>query len=113
MERSSRMQWPYPSEDQDPWFEAFKALVDASDTAAYAARENMNILFMNGGNLTFDAGVNSLTWATAIEALSPIEGYLVSLVGASGPPYSVTITDGQVLYFNTVRAPGANATVEV
>jgi hypothetical protein len=112
MERSSRMQWPFPSEDQDPWYEAFQALIDASDTAAYAGRENTNIVLMKGGELTFDAATDTLTWEVAIEALSPIEGFLVSIIGASGPPYSLTVTDGQVIYFNIVRAPSENVSVQ-
>jgi hypothetical protein len=106
------MRWPFPSEDQDPWYGAFTALVQAMDAAAYAGREDRNIILTKGGDVAFDAGTNTLTWSDEIEIVSPNEGFIISIKGTSSTPsYSLNVEDGELIFFQIVRAPTASTSV--
>lgn len=105
------MLWPYPSEDTDPWWEQFKAFIEAADASAYASREDRNLVVTSGGTFSFDAGTDELIWSSAIQVYSPVEGFLVSVVSPSGAPHTLIVPDGSAVYFNTVRAPGTNVQV--
>lgn len=106
MPNSPRMSWPYPAENQDPWFDSFQEMVSQQDASAYAAREDRQLVMAGGGNFSFDAGANSLSWSATFEILSPVTGFRLSMAAGS-----VTMEDGQALYVNLVRAPTQNVTV--
>lgn len=103
MPNSPRTQLPYPSENADPFFEAFVAMVNSIDASLYAVRENRDITIMNGGTLTFNSSTGVLTWSTAIELFSSIAGYVWVI-----PAGSATLNDGDLIYVTLVRAPPAN-----
>jgi hypothetical protein len=100
------MTWPYPAENQDPWFDAFVGLIIAIDYSGYAAREDRNIILMGGGIISFDAALNTLSWASPIVLLAPNTGFLWTI-----PAGSVTLFDGRLLYVDLVRAPTAPTTL--
>lgn len=103
MPTSPRLALPYPAENQDPWFDAFEALVNAIDSSLYAEQEDRNTLLMRGGMFSFDAGADQLSWSDTIELLSASVGFLWTVAANT-----VIIEDGQVLYAVTVRAPTVN-----
>lgn len=107
-ESSPRMQWSYPSENEDPWWEKFVDLIRGMDASGYAAREDRNLLIMGGGTVAWNSGTGVLSWSSAIEFLSPNTGFLNQI-----PAGSVTIADGQVVRGNVARALGANASMAV
>ena len=104
MPTSSRMRWPYPSEDQNPWYEAFKGLVTALDASGYASREDRHLICAGGGTLSWAAPV--FTWTAPIKISAAIPGFLWQLDAGS-----VSIDDGQVLYVTLTRGITANQTV--
>ena len=106
MPDSPRMEWPIPTENQNPWYEAFVALVSAQDASAFAAREDRQIIMLGGGTVSWTAP--TLTWDAPISLTAPIEGFLWTIQAGS-----VTIEDGQALYATLVRGPTANTAVAV
>lgn len=103
MPNSSRMTWPYPSENQDPWFEAFKDFINAADVSAYAAREDRTLILAKGGTFLFDSISGALSWNATLEVMSPISGFRMDLLAGS-----VVLQDGQIFYVNLTRYPVSN-----
>jgi len=97
------MTFPYPSENQDPWFTAFEDFVNALDASGYAAREDRQLIPSGGGQFTLDATGDSLTWDATLEILSPISGFRIDV-----PAATVTMEDGDALYVELVRSPTTN-----
>lgn len=108
MPNTGKMIWPFPNKDSDPWFEQFETMVTAMDSSGYAAREDRNIIFGGGGDVTWDSGTGNLTWMAPIVAYSMIAGFKLSI-----PAGSINIPDTQVLYINLTRHPLTNASLAV
>ena len=106
MPNSPRMEWPIPTENQNPWYEAFVAFISAQDSSAFAAREDRQIIMLGGGVVSWAAP--TLTWTSVFRLTAPIEGFLWEV-----PIGSVTIEDGEALYATLVRGPTSNMTVSV
>jgi hypothetical protein len=102
------MLWPFPNKDSDPWFDEFESMVTFMDSSGYAAREDRNIIFSGGGDVSWDAGSSTLTWDDDFIVLSLIAGYKLTI-----PAGSTTVADGQIIYANVTRAPTQNATLGV
>lgn len=75
-------------------------MVTAMDASGYAAREDRNIIFGGGGDVTWDAGTGTLTWANPIVAYSMISGFQLSI-----PAGFLIVPDTQVVYVNLTRSP--------
>lgn len=108
MPNSSKMIWPYPSKDADPWFDTFESMVVAMDSSGYASREDRSIVLTEGGNVSFVASTGLLQWSAGIVMLSPIAGFKMTL-----PAGFVILQDGQALYVNLTRAPVGNITLSI
>lgn len=108
MPNTTKMGWPYPAENQDPWFDPFKSFVDAADAAAYAAREDRNMFLLGGGVITFTASSGSLAWSSSLFVFSPISGLLETIVAGA-----LVLADGQSAYVNVVRSPVTAPTLTV
>ena len=110
MPTTSRMTFPYPADQQDPWYDSFVGMVNALDSSCYAAREDRQIVIMGGGTISFtiDLGTDiaTLSWNSSIYIASPLTGFVWSIA-----PGSKSIVDGQMLYVNLVRAPTDNLTL--
>lgn len=105
-EQSPRMQWPFPSEDADPWFDAFVDFVRGLDASGFAGREDRNLILAGGGTLTWNAGGPGLNWSAPLIIFSPSTGFHVQL-----QPATLNPADGEVIRFDTVRNPGQNTNV--
>jgi hypothetical protein len=104
---SARMDWPFPAENQDPWFDAFQNMVIGMDVSAHAAREDRNIFMGKGGTVSWSAGApGTLSWSETLEIYSPISGFRYNLI-----PQSVFLEDGQLFYVDLVRSPTDNLTL--
>lgn len=103
-ETSPRMGWPYPSENEQPWFEIFEDFIRALDASAYAGREDRNLILMGGGTVSWDG--TTLSWSEPIEVLSPNTGLLAQI-----PAGSISPNDGQVVRGDIPRAIGINTSM--
>jgi len=103
---TSKMQWSYPGQDDDPWYEKFRQMVVGQDSSGYANREDRQIIMGGGGDVTFDSSSGALTWSAALDFYSLISGFKVSVAATT-----VVIADGEVIYLNLTRAPTQNLTV--
>jgi hypothetical protein len=100
------MEWPIPTENQNPWYEAFVAFISAQDASAFAAREDRQVIMLGGGTVSW--AVPTLTWTSVFRLTAPIEGFLWEV-----PAGTVTIEDGEALYAVLVRGPVSNTVVGV
>lgn len=104
-ESSARLGWPLPNPNEDPYYDAFLALINAIDTSVYGpAREDRNLVLMSEATVAF--GSDTLTWSAPIELLCAPQGTLWRL-----PAGSTGLSDGQMLYVLLPRAP--TGTVQV
>lgn len=103
MPNTNKMQWPFPAKDSDPWFEFFEQMTIAMDSSGYAAREDRQIIMGGGGDVTFDAGSDELSWTDPLDFYSLISGFKISV-----PAGTVSLNDGEVLYLNLTRSPTQN-----
>lgn len=106
MPDTSRMQWPYPARDTDPWFAKFDDMVTAMDASGFAAREDRHLILAEGGNFSWDLAAQRLAWDATLEIISPIAGFRNDVVANS-----VTMEEGDFLYVNLDRALTNNVTV--
>lgn len=106
MPNTRRLQWPYPSDAQEPWFDAFESMVTAQDSTGYANREDRQLILSKGGTWLWNSLTGELSWDEDLEILSPISGF--KLVVAAG---SVVLEEGEAAYVNVVRAPSASTAV--
>lgn len=100
---SSRMTFPYPTENQDPFYEEFTGMVEAIDASVYASREDRHLVVTGGGLITFTvspSGEGTLTWAQDIQVLAAITGHQWSITAGS-----ITLANNHVAYINLPRAP--------
>lgn len=103
MPNTPRMKWPYPAENQDPWYDAFENLVTQQDASVYAAREDRHLIMAKGGLWGFNATSGLASWSDTFEILSPITGFRMEFAAGS-----VNVADGQVIYADLTRSPTTN-----
>lgn len=106
MATSPLMGWPYPEENQDPFFDAFAAFVAAQDASVFALKEDRDFLIMKGGTVAFTASSGLLTWSQPIEFNSAVTGFKWTL-----PAGSVNLSDGDYLYITLPHNPTTNLNV--
>lgn len=100
------MKWPFPAENQDPWFDSFEDMVSAVDASGHAAREDRNVWMGGGGTVSWDATLSTLSWTEDLEIYSTEVGFLHTI-----PAGNVSLQDGQLFYVDLVRRPTGNVTV--
>ena len=106
MSESSRMDWPYPGRDDDPWYDKFDDLIQALDVSGYASREDRSLLLSGGGTITWTLGTSTLSWTAPIVFSDPLTGFLLSIAAGS-----VVMANGQVFYTTLVRQPLQNQSI--
>lgn len=99
MPSSNRMNWPFPTENQTPWYEAFEDLIAAQDTSSFAARDDRNLVIAGGGNISWTVATSTFQWTDDIRVLSPITGGLLTI-----PAAALVLDDGDAVFVNLVRA---------
>ena len=100
MPNSTRMNWPFPSENSAPWYDAFSDMVTALDSSGYAAREDRNLITVGGGDLSWTLGTSTLVWTADIQVVSTVTGHILTAA-----PATLTLDDGEIAYVNLVRSP--------
>jgi hypothetical protein len=106
MPTTSRMKWPYPAENQDPFFSSFEAMVTAMDASSFVFRENDSILIMKGGSVSFAALSGLLTWDATLELNSAVTGFKWNV-----PAGSINLADGEYWYVTLAHNPITNTTI--
>lgn len=104
---SPRMQWTYPSREDDPWYDFFEDFVLGADASGYAHREDRSIIWTGGGTVSWDLGTETLTWTGTINIYSPIGSRLLQVAASSLAGFA----DGEVAYVTLARQPLANQAV--
>lgn len=103
-EESPRMSWPFPSREDEPWYDRFVDFVRSMDASGFASREDRNLILSGGGTLTWTG--SALTWTEAFRVFSPSTGFY-TLIAAT----TIAVADGQVIRAEIVRHPGQNNSV--
>lgn len=98
-ELTPRNSIPYPSEREEPFYDTAKAGELASDAALYANSENTNLIFYGGGAVSFDAGTDTVFWTERIN----VTGFTTGYVGFIPGPRSLSIQEGEVVFFKMLR----------
>lgn len=106
MPLTTRTKIPYPSEQRDPWFDDFERMIRDIDLKLFASWEDRNIFVMGGGTFTWNSVTNTLSWTGLVEFTSSVVGFLWNVEAGS-----LTINDGEFVFFQAVRAPTSNTTV--
>ena len=98
-EQSPRMDWSYPSREDDPWWNAFNDFVTAVDGSGFAHREDRSIIWSGGGTVSWDLGTETLQWTDTISIYSPMSAKLMRIQAGS----IVGWADGEIVYLNLTR----------
>ena len=105
-ELTPRMQWPYPSVDEDPWYAKEVDYKNAVDVSGYASREDRHLILAEGGNVSWVLGTETLAWSAILQIAAPVTGFLWQVAAGN-----VVLANGEVLYVTLSRGPGANTAV--
>lgn len=97
-ELTPRNFFPYPSENQEPYFNTFKGGELARDAAHWAHAENDLITIRDGGTFSWDALSGDLTWSTDINISTFTTLFNVVIEAAT-----VSLQDGEVLFYQIPR----------
>lgn len=104
MARTARNNWPYPNQDNDAWYDMFKAFVNAVDASFFTTREDKNFVLFGGGSVSFNATTGVLSWSSAFEAVSATSGFHWYIPDpATGG--TVTLQDGEFFFVELTRNP--------
>lgn len=105
MPNSPRMLWPYPGENQDPWYDVFESLLLAQDSSGYAAREDRQLLCSGGGMFSFEASSGELSWSSDFQISNPITARKTTVLAGS-----VVVPDSNFVYVILARGLLSNNT---
>lgn len=108
MSTSPRMQWPYPRDGEDPWYSSFEDMVRAEDASVFALHDEKNIILSGGGVISWDATLNTVTWALPIILNSSQSGYAETIAAGS---LSTVVNDGALGYVLFQPSPQAPVTL--
>jgi len=110
MPTSPRMNWPYPKEFAEHWWEKFRSFVNAVDASFFTTREDKNFILFGGGTVSFNATTGVLTWGAALQAVSAVTGnrWYIPTSTSGG---TVTLQDGEFFYVELTRAPTSSQSV--
>ena len=98
--------FPYPVENEDPFFTTYKSGEVARDVAHWATADNGNLVFSGGGTFSWNSGTGTLTWSSTVS----ISGFTTNFSAtiASG---SVVLQDGERAFFTMPRKPASAVAV--
>jgi hypothetical protein len=98
-EQSPRMEWAYPSREDDPWFDTFKDFVVTVDGSGFAHREDRSIIWSGGGTVSWDLATETFAWTDLIKVYSPMSAKLMTVAAGS----IIDWAEGEVVYLNLTR----------
>lgn len=98
MPNTPKMNWQYPSENQDPFFDVYEGQILAQDTDAYAVREDNHLIFTGGGTLSLTLATNTFAWTEDIVIVNLLNGGIRTVSAGS-----IVIASGDVVYVTVAR----------
>jgi streptogramin lyase len=104
MPQTARQNWPYPEENEDPFWESFIAMIQAMDASVYASREDKNHVLTDGGTISWNAALGLLSWSADIGIQAATTGFVCNVPG-TGLGSSITLADREFLYVQLTRGP--------
>lgn len=99
MPRTNLLSVIFPAEDQNNFFEVFKAGMNQFDNFVYSSLENPNIILNGGGVISLDTGTDTLSWTEDIELLNMMTGGKVTIEAGSLAGF----TAGKIAYVEVAR----------
>jgi hypothetical protein len=102
------MQWPYPRDGEDPWYSSFEDMVRAEDASVFALHDEKNIILSGGGVISWDATLNTVTWALPIVLNSSQSGYAETIPTGN---LTTVVNDGALGYVLFQPSPQAPVTL--
>ncbi len=106
---SPRNRIPLPAEFEEPYYQVAHDRDLAWDAAVFAEAENSQLQFTGGGIMGWDLANDLLFWGDAIGVTSFTTSFQATISG----PASVTLQEGEVLYFRMPRAMKADTAVSL
>ncbi len=107
-----RFKVPYPSEDEQPFYDSFESGIKAQDSIHFSAFEHGNTQIFGGGSILWrgpsGSPVNELSFSEDIVFVSPTHGILETWPASESP---VTIPAGQFLVASLIRGTTAPVTL--
>jgi len=110
MPTSPRLNWPYPKQFSDPYWDSFVSFVNAVDASFFTTREDKNFVLFGGGLVSFNATSGDLTWAEPLQAVAATTGYRWYVPNSTSGD-TVTLEDGEFLYVELTRAPQSTQSI--
>jgi hypothetical protein len=92
------MNWVYPAEDEDPWFDTIERFFKSIDVSSFSLMENIGLFLTGGGTISWAGAGNVFSWDGTIYIYSPYTGVKISI--SSG---SVSVPSGGVAYVTIPR----------
>lgn len=105
-EQSPRMEWAFPSREDDPWYDAFRDFVIAVDGSGFAHREDRSIIWSGGGTVSWDLATQTFAWTDWINIFSPMSGKLMRIEAGSITDWA----EGEIVYVSLTRLALENVT---
>lgn len=102
------MQWPYPRDGEDPWYSSFEDMVRAEDASVFALHDEKNIILSGGGVISWDATLNTVTWALPIVLNSSQSGYAETIPAGN---LTTVVNDGALGYVLFQPSPQSPVTL--
>lgn len=104
-ETTQRLGIPYPSENEQTWYNTFQVGMEDIDSSIFAALEHENTIVSGGGTISWD-GAGTVDWSSDIVFVSPTFARTMTLEAQS-----VVLTQGNFLILSVPSAPTANVTL--
>lgn len=104
---TTKQQWPYPRENENPFYSTFESMVSSIDASVYEGLERSHYVISGGGLISWTAP--TLTWAQDIVIYNPVMGFYITIAAGSVNLNS----SGDVAYINTTPGQTANLTETV
>lgn len=96
MPQTDRLGFKYPTENEDPFYETFRAMMNQVDSYIYTAIENLGIVLRGGGLIELNG--DTFSWSEKFEILSLSTGGIITI-----DPDSLTVVEGKVIYIDVPR----------
>jgi hypothetical protein len=96
----------YPSEYQEEWYSTWSSMVNALDGHHFAAFEDRNLFYADGGDWTWDSASGVVTWSATLLINTPSTGKAQNLAASNA-----ILAEGDMLVVDLSR--GASNTVSL
>jgi len=98
MDKTTFLEIPYPDENQDPFYLAYRQQMEAMSRVMFMSKIQAQLLLGGGGNITFNHSTNLLTWTQDFIVPVYYYGYKLSIrFGQDFVSRQASLADGSAL----------------